>query len=933
MDRAAGYLRIPEEYAARPGAQGWWGGLRWSAGGEAIEHGDGTTFAFTAEVLNFLEGFAAQRPLVHFGFVLHLLHVLRRGRSPLARHPSLTTMSWAFNEAGHDLRNAGAFSAVLCSTVPSVAEPPTVAELWKCASSLSATHAEGGPQGVGEALPLPPEDFDQRLLHALTGYDAEEMVHWFRHGRGPLGTQGGQIAEAVVALKPPSLHGLLATLTQHHRLAGAVPFVSQLVSALTLPPRRLQQPELPLGGYSDVTTRGNVEQILPSQFAFDSLEFVRRHAEHELLYFRREEPQARTRDDLVVLLDQGVRTWGTVRLVLTAALFALGQLAERRKVPFRVAATSTDGLLCDPLEVEARDLADAVEASDLSPNPGLALERVLEEETTAARDVVLLTHPRNLLEPDMAAAACRLRPGARLFAVAVDEHGEVQFSQVRHGVPLILNRFHVDLDRTLASHVRRTDGPFGSLTSWTGDIEPIGFPFRFGIAGQHGPFHFAFDAAGEWLLLATLGGMLHAMRTDGSRMEVLPRGMVEGTVLCLATQVLGVAGGFVVIGQPPGRIAAVHYDFETRTIRAHLFERLGNGTPRCHYLRKLHVLVIHQGMEVKTLHLSTGTRNDPPAARTGPGLRLDDVSGQLPLQSPQAEGEPSAPQASWSWPAVYLNASSGTVALSDVVPSWETFTPLVDGQPMLKDCELLTADCQRHTLALLVKGAAAGGTPMLRLFGGPQGIPLASYPQSKAAPQFALSGDGRLLARQVSRSQVEVRDVHAGGRPLCVSPVGRFHPDVQVELGDCWLTIQIDRLTHLVWWHDGGLSLSQGRGGWRLFVTPTLLAARRPIESIVARPGPLPDFLPRDAWGRFRRIARGRLLVLVDVFGEVCLLEPAGRLVCQFFAFRQQIAAWMPDGTCLGSPGLLGRPATPGAAEKIGRALLDAWQRNDVVNR
>ncbi len=66
-----------------------------------------------------------------------------------------------------------------------------------------------------------------------------------------------------------------------------------------------------------MTTTGNPEQILPSQFALDDLEFLRRFAERELLYFRREEPHSRTREELVVLLDQGVRTWGIVRLVLT----------------------------------------------------------------------------------------------------------------------------------------------------------------------------------------------------------------------------------------------------------------------------------------------------------------------------------------------------------------------------------------------------------------------------------------------------------------------------------------------------------------------------------------------------------------------------------------------------------------------------------------
>ena len=63
-----------------------------------------------------------------------------------------------------------------------------------------------------------------------------------------------------------------------------------LMLTLTLPPRRFVPQELPVGGYTDIVTRGQIEHLLPTQFALDELEFLRRFAENELLYFRREEP-------------------------------------------------------------------------------------------------------------------------------------------------------------------------------------------------------------------------------------------------------------------------------------------------------------------------------------------------------------------------------------------------------------------------------------------------------------------------------------------------------------------------------------------------------------------------------------------------------------------------------------------------------------------
>ena len=109
--------------------------------------------------------------------------------------------------------------------------------------------------------------------------------------------------------------------------------ISRLEGALSLPPRRLDRSELQTDGYSDLTTRGTPEQILPIQFALEDEEFLRRFAERELLYFHRETPRPPAVEEMVLLLDQGVRTWGDVRLVLAGAAMALARQAERRSDP------------------------------------------------------------------------------------------------------------------------------------------------------------------------------------------------------------------------------------------------------------------------------------------------------------------------------------------------------------------------------------------------------------------------------------------------------------------------------------------------------------------------------------------------------------------------------------------------------------------------
>jgi hypothetical protein len=66
------------------------------------------------------------------------------------------------------------------------------------------------------------------------------------------------------------------------------------------------------------------------------------------------------------------------------------------------------------------------------------------------------------------------------------------------------------------------------------------------------------------------------------------------------------------------------------------------------------------------------------------------------------------------------------------------------------------------------------------------------------------------------------------------------------------------------------------------------------------------------------------LTIALDRFGQISILDRNYNLVCMMFARRQQMGFWMPDGTRAGSAALTGGPPTPGAMEKIGRALLRA---------
>jgi hypothetical protein len=909
MTSPAAYLMIPPDYTHDLR------GLRWSALYDAIETDDGSTFALVEEVGLFLEGFASQRPLVHFAHLLHLLYLLRQGTTP--RH-DFSDLVQAWREAGRPARTAGAFLASLCDDVPTLT-PPRIEDI-ACLLQLRSLAPTSGEEA--DEPPLPPEVFETILACALERFPFEQLVQAIRNGQPPASDDGTRLAQEVLLARPPSLGEVLAEVARHERLAGAVPLVDRLVGALALPPRRLDERQLPLGGYADVGTRGQPEQILPAQFALDELEFLRRHAEHELLYYRREEPHTPTRDTLVVLLDQGVRTWGRVRLALAACALALGEMARTRRLALAFATTGNGGQSIDPLSIPPAELAELLAGSDLTPHPGLALEQVLEELDRG--DVVLLTQPRNLDEPDVQTAARRVKPDTRLFAVAVESSGEAVFSELRHGLPVPLGRFRLDLE--VPTTPARVAAP-GPAAEWQGELEPVGFPFRFGPGSSHDPLLVAIDLDSEYLLVALGHSLLLLMRRDGSTFEILPRVLIEGRLLVDIHGVLGVHGGFVVTGAVPGQVVAAHYDLASRKVHLHRFPaataQLTRGV-EFRYLARWRLLMLRLGEDHSSIHLPTGVR-DPEIAPALLWRPADPPTRQAVPLPPQEPGTPRVENTvGWRRPMLHFvrrrpDEELNTLSVEDVGSEWEVFTPLADGQPALSGRTLIRAECRRDVLAVLFLTPQRGKE--LWLFQGPTGRTLTTLPLPFDRDAFVLSQDGRYLALQRGPAQVAIRETAPGGSLLGGSPVGRYHNNVVVHLAEQWLSLAIDRRIHVLTWANGILAHEYSHGA----PPPSYFT---PEMATQALPGRVPGFLSYNST-RFRQAAWRNLIAVVTQYGEVFLFEYTGELVCGFFAFRQQIAVWMPDGTCCGSEALLGRLPTPDAARRIGKALVEAWQRGE----
>lgn len=971
MNSIAAYLALPPAYTAALG------GLRWSSSDDAIVYADNLTFALNAEIGLFLEGFNNARSLIHFPHLLHLVDLLRPfPEGKRSQTPGTRLLYLAYREAGGSISNAGAFFGTILKDLPAypgvtdlreitrILREPIVPAHW----FVSFFQQESGYEP--EMPPLSPEEFERRVLQSVQAYSMDDLIAWFRYGRGPIKEEAGDLVEQLTPEPPPrTLAGVLAHLLERPRLAPVQPLLAGLVSALSLPPRRRQEEHLPIGGYCDVTTHGQPAQILPSQLALDPMEFLRRFAERELLYFQREEPQRQTQEELVILLDQGVRTWGDVRLVLSAAALALLKRVSSRRTPLRLAATSNPGVLVDPLEATDEEVGELLETSDLTPHPAEALTATLAQPAELPRDLILLTHPRNLRQAEVAAAARAVPSDTRFFALTLDPNGDANLWQCRNGMPVKVRHFRVDLsqiEQEAEEKPAAAPAPRANWTRWRGDVEPVPFPFTFGISGSIVARGFDFDYEGKWLLIANAKGLLHCWNVETKDLEILPRCQMtndDSVLLTNVDEVLGVAGGFVVRGHVAQDAFLAHYDFNTRTCRGYRLE--GHHDGEWCYLRGFHSLAQRKGGVVITLDLTTGERHKPDASAMKPSSLRPAVDWDLNFEEIEAmkRRERQAPRsprsraaAAWeyctsvSWPARWLTMTQhyyGTspeagppanclhldlegerfrvVTSGKAIRAWQEL-PRVNGLPLLANHRLDKAQIRSGILAL--KAGRATGAPgkavdwQLFLMHEPDGKLLGQLPSLKANGGFILSNDGERIAWQSNRREVQVNfltPVEELSQVRFTTLVGCFHQSLDLVIGDQWLGISVTGAdyAHLLWWQDGMLQHECGTSGL------SALSTGHPGRQARSNPRLVPDWLGYDQQ-RFTTAATATLTAVGDTRGQVAVFGGDRQLICMFFVFRLNIQAWMPDGTRLNRNDLSAEPRHLPPAAREARARLAA---------
>jgi len=282
-----------------------------------------------------------------------------------------------------------------------------------------------------------------RIGRFLEQHTAESLERLMRTGvaDAPL-PDGPEVPPAERA------RALILALSEKPETGAVAKAARDLMAAVRLPRQLAAPDELALGGVADISNRGPLDRLLLSELAHDDLTLTIRVALREALYVRREPPAREPPGGLWILLDSGLRQWGTPRvLAVSVALAMIANAREQQEV--RVWRNAGGELQeVDLLSASGVNGQLAVLDPALHAGPILRLFAGEERESeSSAIQRIVIVH-RETWEADAGFAAHLGEVEGRLdYVGTIDQHGAFALHALPKSRRPPVCRAQLDLDR------------------------------------------------------------------------------------------------------------------------------------------------------------------------------------------------------------------------------------------------------------------------------------------------------------------------------------------------------------------------------------------------------------------------------------------------------------------------------------------------------
>jgi MoxR-vWA-beta-propeller ternary system domain bpX0/MoxR-vWA-beta-propeller ternary system domain bpX1 len=441
---------------------------RWSEKAEIVEWSDGMTIAYRDELMSILRGVTFSCEPKRFGAVLLVLAACRDDWKATARHTILYRLVKVI------VQNRGNEYEVVNDGIKDV---------FAFLDRINALH-QNFRVGQGKILLLRQlfaGEINSFKPNVLTDYIDEmasgrldaQLVGLREHSPehlkadlAPLFRLSNQypdveslelkletgfdaLPEPIEISEPdePEALNLLDELANDTQTAGLAQLTQSLMAALNVPIHTHGASDLPVGGVSDITNRGNFDKLLLSELAQDDALLTARLVNNEALYLRRETPPSNPDRQRIILLDTTIKMWGMSRpFALSSAL----ALSENKKNVSEVNVFALKGMTFDPLSISSKKgVLEALNHLAPALHCGGALEVFMRKmPKNEAVDFVFISDADAMSHPNFKIIFNQQKHLLR-FLIVVNRVGELQFFEFIKGQSKLLSTSKFDLEEML----------------------------------------------------------------------------------------------------------------------------------------------------------------------------------------------------------------------------------------------------------------------------------------------------------------------------------------------------------------------------------------------------------------------------------------------------------------------------------------------------
>jgi hypothetical protein len=243
----------------------------------------------------------------------------------------------------------------------------------------------------------------------------------------------------------------IESLMDHPTTFPVGALVRSLWSGMSIPIHHSLPSAQPMGGFSDLSNKGDLDKLLVSEFAGDDWMFLSRLANNEALYLHRETPPGADQMERIILIDVTLKSWGTPKVLAYAILLAI---AKHPKTDIHCTAYAVGNDLY-PVAVDTVDeVIQSIQMVDGALHPAAGLIKFFERSPAGKTEVFFIAPEDSMRHPAIQKVISDHYSSFKYW-VTVSQEGKIIFYRNQHKGRKLIQQLNLPLDKLWEQGKRR----------------------------------------------------------------------------------------------------------------------------------------------------------------------------------------------------------------------------------------------------------------------------------------------------------------------------------------------------------------------------------------------------------------------------------------------------------------------------------------------